>query len=148
MSASGYPALEPEKSWIEKHPRLIVGVIIAVVFAVGVFAVVEKIFHSSEAYRQALAAVSKSPEVAAKFGSPVEAGWLINGSIQVSGSTGRAELSFPISGPKAKGDVRVFARKRFHQWELLELEVAIAGDSTILQLIPAADVPKAPGPDR
>ena len=68
-------------------------------------------FHRSDAYQQALAEAVRNRDVRELIGEPIKAGWFISGQISVSGSTGSADLSIPISGPRGKGAIRAVAKK-------------------------------------
>ncbi len=64
---------------------------------------------SSEAYKDALAMVRANPYVQDALGSPIEAGLLVAGNINISDSSGYADLAFPVSGPDGSGTVYVVA---------------------------------------
>ena len=61
---------------------------------------------------------SGSPVLARRLGSPLKKGWLVSGSIEVSGPSGRAELSMPISGPKGEGTLYLEAHRQADLWQL------------------------------
>lgn len=71
----------------------------------------------------------------ARVGQPVEKGWLITGSIQVSPGFGYAELAIPVSGPKGKGTVYALAVKRAGIWNLTFLQFGADGESRRLELL-------------
>lgn len=78
---------------------------------------------SSDVYKQALARAQNNPRVIAALGSPVTAGFFVTGSVNVSGGTGNAEISFPIRGPKGKGNVHGVATRDSSGWHFTELMV-------------------------
>lgn len=86
--------------------------------------------RSSEPYRVGLEAARTSPEVAEALGEPIEPGFLASGSISVSGGSGEADLSVPVSGPKGKGTVYVDATKVAGAWEYDRIVVEV-GDERI-----------------
>jgi hypothetical protein len=47
----------------------------------------------------------------------------VTGSINVDGTSGRAELSMPLSGPKARGSLNLKARKADGAWTFSRLVV-------------------------
>ncbi|MEM6623119.1 MAG: cytochrome c oxidase assembly factor Coa1 family protein [Pseudomonadota bacterium] len=98
------------------------------VFGLGIFVLVGSITKNSEAYRMGMAALEDSPGVAEVFGTPLEAGWFVAGSISTKsdagGRSGEASLSIPISGPLASGDAKVEAVLVRGEWRL-EAVIAI-----------------------
>lgn len=82
------------------------------------------VMKSSDAYKLAMVKVRANEEVVAKLGTPIEEGTFVSGSVNVSGSSGKAELVIPISGPKGSGTVYVEATKSAGQWTFDELTVA------------------------
>ena len=57
------------------------------------------------------------------LGEPIKAGFVVNGAISTSGSSGRAEMSIPVSGSRDKGTVTVVAVKSDGVWQLTTLEL-------------------------
>ena len=80
---------------------------------------------SSDAYNIAIAKVRAHPPVQESIGTPIEEGMFITGSIDVSGNSGQASLSIPISGPYGEGTVFVEAEKSAGQWTFSTLVVEI-----------------------
>jgi hypothetical protein len=61
--------------------------------------VVFGMLKSSDAYQGALARARADPAVVMALGSPIEEGWFVMGNINISGSSGEADLAIPVSGP-------------------------------------------------
>ena len=80
---------------------------------------------SSDVYKAAVAKAKAHPSVQKTIGTPIEEGMFITGNIDVSGSTGQANLSIPISGPNGKGTIYVVAAKSAGQWTFSTLVVEI-----------------------
>lgn len=97
--------------------------LLGVLFVVAIGWLVIKGTKSSGAYHQALAGVRASPGVKAALGEPIEDGWWVTGSINVSGTSGEAEISFPVFGPSGKATVYAEGRKQAGEWDLHFLEV-------------------------
>src|SRR6185295_10017800 len=68
-------------------------------FALGIGAFVLGSIRHSGAYELALQRVRASPAVREALGQPIEEGWWVTGSVNVTGPSGTASLSFPVSGP-------------------------------------------------
>jgi hypothetical protein len=80
---------------------------------------------SSGAYQQALVQTRADSAVVQALGSPIKAGFFVSGSVNVSGSSGDADLSIPISGPNGKATVYAKATKSMGEWQFSELVVEI-----------------------
>ena len=65
------------------------------VVVLGVFGLLK----SSTPYTQALALVRSNERVQRAIGEPITPGWLVSGSVQISGSKGNARSSLPPPRP-------------------------------------------------
>jgi len=104
---------------------------LAVIGVVGIAMVVLGTIKQSWAYEQALSAAKESPGVRQALGEPIVAGWRVTGNVNVSGASGDADLSFPISGPLGKGTIYAEGRKQAGEWDLHLLVVDPAGGERI-----------------
>ena len=105
---------------------LIVGAFVAIILVV-VFGAI----RSSDVYKGALTRAQSDPRVVAALGTPIEAGMIVGGNVNVNGGTGNAEINFPISGPKGKATVYAEARKSAGDWQYSVLTVKLADGSSI-----------------
>jgi Cytochrome oxidase complex assembly protein 1 len=134
-------APNPPKGWFDRNWKwlLPVGclgfVVLASAFVGGIFLLVETSFRNSDAFAQAMARAQANPQVIAGTGQPLRAGWLISGSINVSGSSGHADLSIPISGPKGEGKIYAVARKSSGVWQFETLQVEVEGQPERIDLL-------------
>ena len=135
--------LHPEpmkKSWIERNPgwKIPLGCLTLLVliggFVAGLLTVILTSFHHSDVYGQAMARADENPQVREQLGQPIKSGWFISGHINISGSTGDAELGIPISGPHGKGTIRAAATKN-GTWKFTSLEVSIEGQPESIDLL-------------
>lgn len=85
------------------------------------------VMTSSDAYKLAIERAVDHPAVIEALGEPVEPGWFVGGSVQVTGPTGSADLSIPVRGPKAKGTLYAVAEKSAGEWRFERLELETAG---------------------
>jgi len=118
-------------TWFERNRKwfvpvlcvggLLVFVGIAVLFACVIFGMMK----SSDAYKGAVARAKAAPDVIQALGTPISEGYFISGNINVNGSSGRANLAIPISGPKGDATVYVVATKSVGQWTFQSLIVQI-----------------------
>ena len=65
------------------------------------------------------------PRVVTALGSPIEPGWYILGSVETNGPGGTANITIPLSGPKADGAAHLLAKKELGQWSIKELVVEV-----------------------
>ena len=94
-------------------------------FIVLIMCLVFGMMKSSDAYKDAVARARAHPSVQKTIGTPIEEGMFITGNINVSGPSGQANLSIPISGPNGKGRIYVVAAKSAGQWTFSTLVVEI-----------------------
>lgn len=104
------------------------------VVAAGVYFAFGSI-KSSYAYQEAMAKTRSNADAIRELGEPIESGWLVSGRIEINDSSGKADLSIPVSGPKKSGKVYVLAAKRMGQWNLSGLELKIEGESKRINLL-------------
>jgi hypothetical protein len=96
---------------------------------------VSNFMKSSGAYILAVEKTKAHPAVIELIGTPVEEKGLTTGNVQISGSSGKAELVIPISGPKESATIHVVARKVAGQWQFDHLVVQINGDHQRIDLL-------------
>ncbi|MGD0600937.1 MAG: cytochrome c oxidase assembly factor Coa1 family protein [Terriglobales bacterium] len=102
--------------WKRNLP-IILGV--AVLFAIAIIGMI----GNSEVCKLAFARAEASPEVRQRLGEPVKRGFLMSGSIETSGPSGRADISIPISRPRGKATLYAVARKSAGLWKFDTLQV-------------------------
>ena len=111
-----------------------------------VFVIVSIVFgamKSSDAYKTALARAKTDPRVVNALGSPITDGFFVSGKTNVSGSSGHADLTVPISGPKGKGTIYFVASKFAGEWTFSKLiiEVGRTGERIDLTEEPPRTMP-------
>jgi len=90
---------------------------------------------SSYIYQEALVKTRSNPAVVKELGEPIEAGWRISGSINISGDSGNADVKIPVSGPKKSGAVYATAVKKQGNWDFSALEVEVEGETKRINLL-------------
>ena len=83
---------------------------------------------------QALARAKASDEVRAVLGEPIQPGFFVSGNFSVNGSSGNADFSIPLSGPKGSATLYVTATKAAGKWEFTTLELAPKGAEARIDL--------------
>lgn len=91
---------------------------------------------SSDVYAQALDRARNHPQVQEALGTPIEDGMFVTGSVNVSGTSGKADLTIPIKGPKGEGAIYLDAVKFAGEWEYRRLEVGVEGQPRRINLLP------------
>jgi hypothetical protein len=74
------------------------------------------------------------------LGFPIKDGFFVSGKTNVSGSSGKADLTIPISGPKGKGTIYFVASKFAGEWTFSKLIVEVGKTGERIDL-----TDKAPG---
>lgn len=129
--------MEPRpRSWWSRNWKWVVpvgclGMVLLAVLAVGalVFAVTGGI-KSSEVFQMGLERTRSSPAAVAALGEPIEPGWWVSGSIEVTGPSGEARLAAPVSGSTGEGKLYLEGTKTAGAWRLtlLVLETQETGE--------------------
>jgi hypothetical protein len=130
-----------QKSWLERRPlwKIPLGCL-TLIFLIGAFGlvlltVITTSFRNSDVYKQAIAKASEYSQVREQIGEPIRVGWLISGQLSVSGNTGNANLSIPLSGTRGKGAIRAVAHKSAGVWLFTFLQVTIEGQPVSIDLL-------------
>ena len=104
-------------------------------FAAMVVCLVFGMMKSSDAYKDAVAKARAHPSAQQALGAPIEEGLFTSGNINVSGSSGHANLSIPISGPKDKARIHAVASKSAGRWAYSTLVVAVQDGGQRIDLL-------------
>ena len=124
------------KPWVKWVVLGCVGlIVVGLCVAAGIFALVMGSLKQSDAYKDALTAVRSNPAAVEALGEPIEPGFFLSGSVNVTGPAGDAELSIPLHGPRGKGTLYLEATKRAGRWEYSLLELAVAGKEERIGLL-------------
>jgi hypothetical protein len=132
---------DTQKNWLNRNWKwlalvAVIGGIVACIGCVILFgATIFGALKSSEPYEMAMDRVQENETAVAALGAPIDAGFLVSGSIEISGPSGNADLSIPVSGPKGSGTLYVVAVKSAGQWELLRLELAVKDSGERINLL-------------
>ena len=132
-----------KKSWFGRNwpwlvPSGCLAIAALVVGSVAViFFMVMGFIKSSDVYEQAMANTRSSPAVVAELGEPIEDGVLITGNINISGSSGNADIAIPIKGPKGNAVIYATATRSEGEWQFDKLSVKIKASGKGLDLLRA-----------
>jgi hypothetical protein len=137
-----------QKSWLEQHPRWKIPLgCLTLIFLIGVFVtvlltIITTSFHGSDVYKQAMATATQNIQVREQIGEPVQSAWIVSGQLHINGSSGDANLSIPISGPRGKGLIRAVAHKTGGVWRFSYLQVSIEGGPGNIDLLSVQPPPE------
>lgn len=127
--------------------------VLVAMFATGLVFVIFGALKSTDVYKTAITEAKRNVAVADALGTPIKEGLFVSGNTKVEGSSGEADLSIPISGPKAKGTIYAVAKKSAGRWTYSTLEVEVAGASERINLLrgngaaPASPTPNSQSDD-
>ena len=82
-----------------------------------------------------LAKAKADSRVVNALGTPITDGYFVSGNTNVSGTSGQADMTVPISGPKGKGTIYFVAAKFAGQWTFSKLMVEVAASGQRIDLI-------------
>jgi hypothetical protein len=140
MPVGGGPTA-PRPGWWSRNWKWFVPVgclgmvAVVVAFIAAIVLVVFGAMKSSDAYKGAVAQAKAHPEVIAALGTPIEEGMFVSGKTNVDGSSGEADLTIPISGPKGKAKIYAVATKRAGRWTYSTLKAEIDGRDERINLL-------------
>lgn len=100
----------------------------------GIFWFAMGALKKTDVFAETLKRAQASSEVQQALGSPVDTGWMLQGSMNVNNGDGVADLTVPLKGSKAEGSVRVKATKSASTpWQYTVME-AVMPDGTVVDL--------------
>ena len=126
-----------QRGWLARNWKWLLATLFlgGLVLMVGFFALIMGAIRSSDVAKASVAMAQSNRRVVQQLGAPIEEGWLLSGSVNVSNASGDADLSVPISGPKGKGTVYVTAHKSAGRWNYSLMQVAIDGSDEKIDLL-------------
>jgi hypothetical protein len=115
--------------------------LIALACIVGFVAFIMTLMKSSDAYSGAVLRAESSPAVIAALGTPIKEGFFFTGNISETGSSGRANLVIPISGPKGTATLYVSASRSVGNWHFNDLVVQVAKTQERIDILATNQLP-------
>ena len=136
---------QPRPSWWSRNWKWVVpvgclgglAIFIAgiVLFFFLVFGGVMTIIRSSEPYQDGMARAQANAEVKTALGEPIESGWWLTGNINSTNSSGNADITIPISGPKGSGTLAIVGTKSGGRWQYTTMTVQVEGRPARINLL-------------
>jgi len=130
-----------QKSWWSRNWKwaaplgCIVPLLLCGGFIAAIVLIVFGAIRSSEVYQESLARLRADPEAVEALGTPIEEGFFVGGSIEISGPAGHADFSVPVSGPAGSGTLYVTATRSAGVWEFSILQLALEGAEGRINLL-------------
>jgi hypothetical protein len=69
------------------------------------------------------------------LGTPINAGFVVSGSIGWNAPPGTADVTIPVSGPRGAGTLHVVGRESAGKWTLTTLQLALTGSGRRIDLV-------------
>ncbi len=131
-----WDSVEHFKSVQRKWAYWAVAAYVAVILlSVGLFFAISALMASSPAYTMAVGKLQSNDAVVQIVGQPMSFG-SPRGSVQASGPSGSAELSFSVEGPLGRGMAFVEATERMGAWHI---DAMVFEDGATGQRLPLVD---------
>ena len=129
LPASPPPA--PKRDWWSRNWKWFIPtgcltlIVLICAFAVTIALMVFTALKSTEPYQHAVSRAKAEPRVITALGIPITEGWFVAGSTEMSGASGKSDISIPIRGPKGTATIYVLANKFAGEWQYSKLVVKI-----------------------
>jgi hypothetical protein len=129
------------KGWFERNWKWFVPLAVVTflafiaAFALLIVHLVLGCIKDMDVYKEAMNRAQSHPAVVERLGTPVEDGYFVMGNVNMSGSSGEADLSIPIRGPKGKATLYVEATRSRGVWNYDVLEVKFRDTGERLDLL-------------
>jgi hypothetical protein len=121
--------------WDGNWKWFVPAVCVAVILSMCVFAaLIMGSMRLSGAFTGSMARAINTPAVVDAIGKPIRAGYIVSGSMNISGPSGRADLAIPIVGPKGDAMIYVEATKELGEWHFDRLVVQVENTGVRIDL--------------
>jgi hypothetical protein len=97
------------------------------------------VIKSSDPYKMALARAKADPRVTQAIGTPIKEAWYVAGSGEVTGGSGKSDLTIPIRGPRGNATIYAVGTKFAGEWRYSKLVVKIESSGETIDLMETAD---------
>lgn len=131
--------LVPQPSWWKRNWKWVVPVggcftliLIFIAFFASIFFGVSKILSDSQPYEYAFELINKDEQMIKLLGSPIEKDGMIQGNYSNDNGNKTANMTIPISGPKANGTLYIIANGQGEEWDYEEIRVEIKDENVDL----------------
>ena len=130
-----------DASWWSRNWKRAVplGCLTVLLLLAGLVAAIMGFIRSAGPLEEAMALARSNCAVEAALGLPVDAGWLVSGSVNVSGPIGDAAMSYPVEGSRASGRLHAVAYKETGRWEFRALQLEVEPNAERIDVLAPRD---------
>jgi len=95
---------------------------------------IEYVFHNFSLAEHAMEGLQASSEGRNTLGIPMREGWFITGEVRIKGGSGAADLSIPVRGSRAAGELEVRGIRKDGVWLIADLYLIADGNNAVVQI--------------
>jgi hypothetical protein len=119
---------------IKINRRALLNTLGAVFALILLVAGIEYLFHDTSLTKQAMEDLQASNDGTNALGVPIRIGWFITGGMHLRGDDGTANLSVPVKGSKAAGQLELTGIKKDGSWHIVDLHLLADGNKAVIQI--------------
>src|SRR4051812_13391483 len=137
---AGPPPSPSPRNWWQRNWKWFVPtgcltlLVLSAAFVACIVLVVFGALKSTDTYKTAVSRAKSDARVQQAIGTPIEAGWLVSGSTNVTAGSGSSELTIPIEGPRGKANIYIVATKSAGEWEYSKIVVKVDSSGETIDL--------------
>jgi Cytochrome oxidase complex assembly protein 1 len=94
----------------------------------------EYLYHNFSLTQQATGILQASRDGEGALGDPIRLGWIITGNTRIGRGEGTANLSIPVKGSKASGELEVKGIKKDGSWHVVDLYLIMDGNGAVVKI--------------
>lgn len=99
-------------------------IVLGAIFVCAIMLIVFGAIKSSHVYKESLRRTRSDSRVIAALGTPIEAGWVVTGTVKSENESGVADINYSVHGPNGRARVHAEASKEAgREWEFSDITV-------------------------
>ncbi len=114
---------------------VVLGAAVAVTMSAAIRAL-----KSGELYQKAITTARLNTELSEALGQPLKEGFFAGGSFNYTSTSGRAEITIPVSGPQGNGTITMTAQRTTGPWVISSLVAEVDTTKRRIDLLEATKV--------
>lgn len=114
---------------------VVLGVLVAVTMSVAI-----RSLKSGELYQKAVETARLDAALSEALGQPLKEGFFAGGSFNYTSTSGRAEITIPVSGPQGSGTITLKAQRTTGPWLISSLVAEVDATKHRIDLLEGAKV--------
>jgi hypothetical protein len=116
------------------NKRAMIKTMAAIAALILLCAATEYFYHNLSLTQEATEDLQASRNGRDALGDPIRLGWFITGSMRIKGDDGAANLSIPVKGSKAAGELKVKGIRKDGSWHITALYLIADGNKPVAQI--------------